>query len=57
MSEIIKTMTFHDGKVIVDDPNGVSYIGPCSNKLSNEELMALMKEHGFLTEDEDEISE
>ena len=54
MSEIIKTMTFQDGKVIVDDPNGVSYIGPCPNKLTNEDLMALMKEHGFLAEEQDD---
>ena len=54
MSEIIKTMTFQDGKVIVDDPNGVSYIGPCSNQLSNEDLMKLMIEHGFVTEENDD---
>ena len=53
MAELMKTMTFHDGKVIVDDPNGISYIGPCSNTLSQEDLMALMKEHGFITEDEE----
>jgi len=54
MSEIIKTMTFQNGRVIVDDPNGMSYIGPCKDKLNEEELMALMKEHGFLKEEDDD---
>jgi hypothetical protein len=53
MSEILKSMTFQNGRVIVDDPNGISYIGPCSDKLNEEELMALMKEHGFLEEEDD----
>lgn len=57
MSEIIKTMTFHDGKVVVDDPNGVSYIGPCPKQLSNEEVMALMKEHGFLEDEDGNVSQ
>ena len=54
MTEIIKTMTFHDGKVIVDDPNGISYIGPCPKVLEADDVMKLMTEHGFVTEENDD---
>lgn len=54
MTEILKTITFHDGKVVVDDPNGVSFIGPCKKSLSADEVMQLMTEHGFVTEENDD---
>lgn len=49
-------MTFHNGKVVVDDPNGISFIGPCPDKLDEEAVMKLMKEHGFLQENDDDRS-